>query len=495
MTIVIHGATVATVDADDTVIYDGAVAVAGDRILSVGQSGEVLARYPQAEKIDATGKAIMPGFANVHTHLHMTLARGIYEDLSPPHRPPFTSGLAPLPVPALDPDEHQRSGAACCARGDSQRHDRRARGRAGIENYARIWPIPACASCCAERAWDKAKGNIGDPAPFEVDRKLGERCIARIEALHAQVPRRGQWPHSRRRLRLGARHVLAGTAARRARPAAQARYRRDDPPQPDLGRGLRGRKPMRDRKPTEYLADIGFLNDRLICAHCRCMVPRRRSDCWARRGTCRLQLLHRGAPRLEPAHRRSEGFGCNIGMGTDNMAEDMVEVMRTGMFMERVRREDGRQPTPEQAMRWATVNGYRAMGIPDGGSLVPGNKADLIMIDFRRAHLVPRLRVVSTFVHQGQGRDVTDVMVDGRWLMRDGKVLTMDEERIVAEAQGSRQNRLGAAVRQRPDLEADRVAPAEVAGALGRAGRPLPRCSMACTFDTGLLLRAHSRHS
>ena len=77
------------------------------------------------------------------------------------------------------------------------------------------------------------------------------------------------------------------------------------------------------------------------------------------------------------------------------MAEDMVEVMRTGMFMERVRREDGREPTPEQAMRWATVNGYRAMGVPDGGSLEAGNKADLIMIDFRRAHLVPRLRVVS----------------------------------------------------------------------------------------------------
>ena len=105
MTIVIHGAAVATVDANDTVIYDGAVAVEADRIAAVGPSQEVLARYPQAEKIDGTGKAVMPGFANVHTHLHMTLARGIYEDLSPPHKPPFTSGLAPLPLPALDPDE------------------------------------------------------------------------------------------------------------------------------------------------------------------------------------------------------------------------------------------------------------------------------------------------------------------------------------------------------------------------------------------------------
>jgi len=113
----------------------------------------------------------------------------------------------------------------------------------------------------------------------------------------------------------------------------------------------------------------------------------------------------------------------------------MVEVLRTGLFMERIRREDGRNPTPEQAMRWATRNGYRALGVPDGGWLAPGNKADLIMVELARAHMVPVLRAVSTFVHQAQGRDVEAVMVDGRWLMKDGKVLTMDEDAVLAEAQ------------------------------------------------------------
>ena len=73
--------------------------------------------------------------------------------------------------------------------------------------------------------------------------------------------------------------------------------------------------------------------------------------------------------------------------------------------------------------------------MPDGGWLAAGNKADLIMIDTQRAHLVPMLRAVSNFVHNGQARDVESVMVDGQWLMRDGKVLTMDEPAIVAEAQ------------------------------------------------------------
>src|SRR5215470_16048746 len=107
MTSVIHGAAVVTVDEADTVIYDGAVAVDADRIVAVGPTREVLARYPCAERVDAAGKAVMPGFANAHTHLHMTLARGIYEDLSPPNRPPFTGGLAPLPLPSLSPDEER----------------------------------------------------------------------------------------------------------------------------------------------------------------------------------------------------------------------------------------------------------------------------------------------------------------------------------------------------------------------------------------------------
>jgi 5-methylthioadenosine/S-adenosylhomocysteine deaminase len=210
---------------------------------------------------------------------------------------------------------------------------------------------------------------------------------------------------------------------------------------------------LRNRKPTEYLADLGFLNDRLICAHCRCMVREEERLLGEARTNVAFNACIAARRGLSPRIHDLEAFGCNVAMGSDNMAEDMVEVMRTGLFMERVRREDGRRPTPEEAMRWATVNGYRAMGISGGGSLQEGNKADLIMVDFRRAHLVPRLRVVSTFVHQGQGRDVTDVMVDGAWLMRDGTMLTLDEDATVAEAQRVSEVAWARLFARRPDLE------------------------------------------
>src|SRR5207249_266377 len=81
-----------------------ALVVQGRRIAAIGPTAELLARYPEAERVDGRARAVLPGFANTHTHFPMTLARGIYEDLSPPHSPPFSGGLAPLPLPPLGPD-------------------------------------------------------------------------------------------------------------------------------------------------------------------------------------------------------------------------------------------------------------------------------------------------------------------------------------------------------------------------------------------------------
>ena len=71
----------------------------------------------------------------------------------------------------------------------------------------------------------------------------------------------------------------------------------------------------------------------------------------------------------------------------------------------------------------------------DAGRLAQGKRADLVVVDLRKPHLTPALRVVSCFVHQGQASDVEAVMVDGRWVMRDGRVLTLDEPAVLREAQ------------------------------------------------------------
>jgi 5-methylthioadenosine/S-adenosylhomocysteine deaminase len=104
---IVHDTTIVTADDAGTIHYDAALAVDGGRVAAIGPTPELHARYPAAERVDGRGRAVLPGLASTHTRLSRVLARGIYEDLSPPPTPPFTGGLAPLPTPPLGEDEQR----------------------------------------------------------------------------------------------------------------------------------------------------------------------------------------------------------------------------------------------------------------------------------------------------------------------------------------------------------------------------------------------------
>ena len=453
MQTLIHHTTIVTADDTCAVHDDAAIVIEAERIAAIGPTDELVARYPGAERIDGRGKAVMPGFANVHTHLGMTLARGVYEDLSPPHTPPFTGGLAPLPLPQLSAEEHQvmcqlgvveaiRSGTTLILEDG-----------AGLQRYAAALAASGVRFLLCERAWDRAHAAIGQPGPFEMDAALAEQGLTRIEALHTH------W-HGKENGRINV--GLAAWAPDMCSPQLLSKLRDLQERLDAMGTihlnqiwgEVAAVQEQRSLRPTEYLGQCGFLSPRLVAAHCRCMTPEEERLLGASGAAVAFNSAIAARRGLSPRIADLEAYGCTIALGTDNMAEDMVEVMRTALFMERVRRQDGRQPTPEQVLTWATRHGYRALGIADGGWLAPGNRADLIMIDLRRAHLVPLLRVVSSFVHQGQARDIEAVMVDGRWLMRDGVLLTMDEETIVREA-----DRIGRAAWQRLFAERPALTP------------------------------------
>ena len=434
MQTLIANATIVTGDDAGTIHHNGAIVLDGRRIAALGTVAEMRAAFPQANEIDASGHAIFPGFANTHTHFVMTLARGVFEDLSPPHEPPFSGGLSPIPLPPLTPHEQSvmcqlgaleaiRSGTTAVLEDATE-----------IENYAQSMVDCGLRMVLAERAWDRVGTSIGDPAEFLRDTALGAKGVARIRALHAKWDGAGEG-----RIRVGV--------------AAWA----PDMCSPELLRELRALQQELDTictihlnqiwgevaavqahhnmLPTEFLDSIGFIHDRMIGAHCRCMAPLEEKILGKRKAHIAFNSAIAARRGLSPRVCEMGQAGANIAMGTDNMAEDMVEVMRTGLFMERIRRRDGRNPSPEEALRWATRNGYRALGVDDGGWLVRGNVADLIMLRVDRAHLAPFLRPVSVFVHQGQAADITDVMVDGRWIMREGRVTTMNEAALIAEAE------------------------------------------------------------
>ena len=447
----IHDTTLVAADDAGSILYDAALAVRDGRIAAMGPAAELAAQFSDAERVDGRGRAVLPGFANTHTHLSRVLARGIYEDLSPSHTPPFTGGLAPLPFPALSAEEERvmvllgaleaiRSGTTLVLEES-----------AGLDRYAGALADTGLRLVLCERAWDRAKASIGQPGAFEVDPALAEAGLTRIAEFHSRWNGKAAG-----RLTAG----LAAWAPDLCSPELLGRLRKL---QSGLGAlatvhlnqiwgEVAAVQEQRGVLPTEYLARTGLLSDRLVAAHCRCMTADEERILGGSRAAVAINPAIAARRGLVARIDELERAGCLITLGTDNMAEDMVEVVRTALFMERVRRGDGRRPTPEEALVWATRNGYRALGVPDGGWLAPGNRADLILIDLRKPHLTPALRVVSCFVHQGQASDVEAVMVDGRWIMRDGRVLTLDEPAILAEADRIARTAWRRLFEQRPDL-------------------------------------------
>jgi cytosine/adenosine deaminase-related metal-dependent hydrolase len=191
-------------------------------------------------------------------------------------------------------------------------------------------------------------------------------------------------------------------------------------------------------RPPAFLAKHGFLGPRLFAAHCR-YVDAGDIALLGKSGTIvshqAAMAANRGVIPPIPALRAA---GCPIANGTDNNTNDLFEVMRVALITERIRRNDafpGVRPQPEDMLEDATLGGARAVRQQTLiGSLQAGKKADLLVLDTQRAHLVPAGRIVSAWIHNGQPSDIESVMVDGQFIMRDRKVFTMDEEHIIAEA-------------------------------------------------------------
>ena len=431
---IITDTTLVTVDGRSGVRHAAGIAIADGRIAAIGTTREILDRFPHAFRVDGRGKVIMPGFANTHAHLYLTIARGLFEDYPTYAHPPYDAVGRP-PIPQLSREERSvmaqlgalealRSGTTFVL--DDTLH---------AEDYAADLVPSGLRILFAERTWDRARAAVSQQGPFDPDPALGAATLERAEALYRQ------WHGAARgRISVAVSAWSPDTCSPEHLQKLRALQERLDVPATIHLNQAWGEvaavKRHRNMLPSEYLQAIGFLSDRLIAAHCRCMTADE-EQILGRAGVVVAFNPCMAARRgLSPHIAALEQHGCHITIGTDNMAYDMVEATRTGMFMERVRRHaGGDRPTADETLTWATVNGYRAMGVPDGGALRVGNRADLIVIDALKAHLVPTTRFVSAFVHQGRASDVVGVMVDGQWLMRDGRVLTMDEAFIVREAE------------------------------------------------------------
>ena len=447
MTTVIKNTTIVTGDAHRTLLYGSAIVIEGDRISEIGDTEDIQSRYPAAEIVDGRGKAVFPGLVNCHTHLLAVTDRGILEDFGFP----TTLGFPVTGRSMLTPDERKvmallaaieaiRSGTTCLLEISSD-----------IPEYADELANTGLRLVLAENIndFDEEDARRGSYRFLESKLDAGlQRSTDLIEKWHGRENGRVTCfiaPH--------APENCSPNLLRRSRELAEER---------DLGYTIHLSQShieveavMRTRgvRPTQYLFANDLLGPRLVAAHCR-YVDASEIALLGQTGTAVSNnaaiAARRGA--AAPAKEILDA-GCNMGMGTDNMAEDMVEVMRTGLFAERVRRNDEMLPGPEDVLEWATSGGARTLGMGDSiGSLEAGMKADLFIVDLMRSHLVPTNHVVSSFVHQGQPADITEVMVDGRWVMRDSKITAVDEADIVRQAERIGHEAWSRVVEKYPDV-------------------------------------------
>jgi 5-methylthioadenosine/S-adenosylhomocysteine deaminase len=189
--------------------------------------------------------------------------------------------------------------------------------------------------------------------------------------------------------------------------------------------------------PTELLDRVGLLNDRLIAGHCIHLTD----DDISRLAAAGATVAHvpkgnatGGAMAPTPRLKRA---GAHLALGTDNLTQDMTEAMRWALAVARIQL-GGVSPEwqPRDVFAMATSAGARALGAAhELGRLAAGYLADLVVFDFRRAHLTPLLDPLGTLVHDAGGRDVEHVFVDGRHVVAHGEATLVDGRRIRAEAQ------------------------------------------------------------
>jgi 5-methylthioadenosine/S-adenosylhomocysteine deaminase len=436
-TVVFSHTTVVTVDA---VKDDVALAVEGDKIAAIGPTDQILETYPRAEVYDGRGKALFPGLINCHAHMAAVLARGFNEDFGFPN----SAKLAIQPTSLLQGEEGTLMVTVAALEAIRTGTTTIVENAGGIGRSAAALAQAGLRCVFAESIRDSE--NVAGPmspdglARSEAPRfspKLRDEGMQRINDLFTAWHGKNQG-----RISVFPAAALAETSSPELLQAVRAFAEKHE-----LGYTIhlsqsRAEVEFMVRhhgvRPPAFLDTHGFLGPRLFAAHCRYVDA---ADI-ALLGRSRTIISHQAAMAANrgviPPIPALRAAGCPIANGTDNNTNDLFEVMRVALVTERIRRDDanpGLRPQPEDVLEDATQGGARA--VQQGGvlgSLEVGKKADLLVVDTQRAHLVPAGRIVSAWIHNGQPSDIESVMVDGRFIMRNRKVLTMDEDSIVAEA-------------------------------------------------------------
>jgi 5-methylthioadenosine/S-adenosylhomocysteine deaminase len=434
-----HG-TVLTLDGQRRILKDGAVGIRGDRIAAVDKTA-VLAGQPAARVIDASGRLVLPGLVSAHCHNVQALARGLGDDV--PVDVWTYARIYPYETLLTDEDaywstllncaEMIRTGTTC---------------HADPGGYAMDGVGQALTDCGVRGvfAWagmDEFPKGYEPPADFP-GRKTTAETLAAGERL---VKRWHKTAGDRVRVSYGLRlepnvsdELFAGVKARADRDQTLVQFH-------CLLRGLSDTVKERVGMSTvQWMAGLGVLGPNWLLAH---MADASDSDVVIVKAHDAKVAHNPGASMHSTYGAASRGKfpemlarGVTVGLGCDSTAaNNSLDMFRAMYQVATVHKEVRLEPDlvrPEKALEMATIDGARALGWDaEIGSLEPGKRADVIVVDTRRTNWVPLhdFSIVPNLVYAGEGADVETTIVDGRVLMENRRLLTIDGDRVLVEAQ------------------------------------------------------------
>ena len=419
--LLIKNADVITLNESGDVLRRTDVAIADGRIQAVGAGPP---DFQPDETIDASDRVAMPGFFNAHTHAAMTFERGWADDL------PFDRWLNEriwVAESALT-REDVRWGAYLAAA------EMIRSGTVGFADHYfymdEVADVVKEAGLRATLAWCV----FGMGAETEIGKGL-EESVGFVQRWHGAA-------NGRIRTMLGPHSPYACPPAFLETVAQRAAQ---------LGVGIHIHlSEFRDQlenslakhgvTPVRFLEQRGILDQPTIAAHCIWITPEDMDILQTKPvhvvqcPNCHMKLGMGVTPVPELLAR-----GVNVALGTDGPASnndlDMLEEARLATLMQKSHHLDPVVLPAELTLRLATQNGARALGFPESGVIAPGRPADLLLFDFRKPHLRPRHNLLSNIMYSAKSPDISHVIVDGRVLMREGQLTTLDEERILYEAE------------------------------------------------------------
>jgi 5-methylthioadenosine/S-adenosylhomocysteine deaminase len=423
--LIVTNATVVTMDDTRRVISPGAVAIAGRDIVAVGSPASIAAAYRASDTIDAAGDIVMPGLINTHTHAPMVLYRGLADDLALMDW--LQKYIFPAEARTVTP-EFVRAGTRLAALEMI---------RSGTTTYADMYYFEEEIARTTKAAG--LRGVLGQtiiqfPAP---DARTPEDALVRTEKFleafkddELIVP--AVAPHALYTLEPDTLKA-ARTLADRAR-APVLIHLAESPDEVKIAREKYG------KSPVQFLDSLGFFGPRTVGAHVIHVTPadidvlRARGVGVSHNPESNMKLASGTAP--VPAMRTAQ---VPVGLGTDGAASnndlDMFEAMRQAALLHKLQSNDPRTLPAADVVAMATREGALALGLErEIGSIEPGRRADLIIVSTTSPRQTPMYDPISHLVYTTRGDDVRTTIVNGRVLMRDRKVLSLDESAVLAEA-------------------------------------------------------------